>query len=77
MDFGWKKECIMSEKKKVPIVEDLFTWPSEDPRLIISKCKKCSAASFPKAPFCPNPDCEKSKDHVEAAHLSKRGTLYS
>jgi len=67
----------MSEKKKVPIVEGLFAWPSDDPRLIISKCKKCGAVSFPKEPFCPNPDCDKSRDHIEVAHLNKKGKLFS
>ncbi|MDH5781630.1 MAG: Zn-ribbon domain-containing OB-fold protein [Dehalococcoidia bacterium] len=67
----------MSSKKKVAIIEGLFTWPSDDPRLIISRCKKCGSASFPKAPFCPNPDCEKSRDNIEVVELSKRGKLYS
>lgn len=67
----------MSDKKKVPIVEGLLTWPSDDPRLIVSRCKKCGAVLFPKAPFCPNPDCEKSRDNIEVVELSKKGRLYS
>lgn len=67
----------MTNKKRVPVIEGLFTWPSDDPRLIISRCKKCGGASFPRAPFCPNPDCEKSRDNVEVVELSKRGKLYS
>jgi len=64
-------------KNRVPIIEGLFTWPSDDPRIIASRCKKCGAVSFPKRPFCPNPDCKKVREDVEQIELSKRGTLYS
>lgn len=67
----------MATKKRVPVVEGLINWPSEDTRLIVSKCKKCGAISFPKAPFCQNPDCEKVRENVEQIELSKRGKLYS
>ena len=67
----------MTTKSKVPRVEGLFTWPSDDPRIIASRCKKCGTVSFPKAPFCQNPDCEKVRDNVEVIELSKEGTLYS
>lgn len=66
-----------AEKKKVPIVEGLFTWPSDDPRLIGSRCKKCGTVTFPKAVYCPNPDCEKSAESMEEFLLSKRGKLWS
>ncbi len=65
------------EKEKVPIVGGLFSWPSDDPRLIASRCKKCGVVTFPKAPFCPNPDCEKVKENVEEITLSKRGRIWS
>jgi len=58
-------------------IEGLFTWPSDDPRIIASRCKKCGTVSFPKAPFCQNPDCEKVRENVEVIELSKEGTLYS
>lgn len=32
---------------------------------------------FPKAPFCPNPDCEKGKENIKEVLLSKRGKLWS
>lgn len=64
-------------KKKVPIVEGLFTWPSDDPRLIASRCKKCGTLAFPKAPFCSNPDCEKVRENIEEILLSKRGKIWS
>ncbi len=67
----------MTTKKEVPIVKGLFTWPSEDTRIIAGRCKKCGTVSFPKAPFCHNPDCEKVRENVERVELSKGGKLYS
>ena len=67
----------MTNKKKVPIVEGLFTWPSDDPRIIASRCKKCGAVAFPKAPFCPNPDCARVREDMEEIQLSKKGTLWT
>ena len=65
------------EKKKVAIIEGLFTWPSDDPRIIASRCKKCGTVAFPKAPFCNNPDCEKVRENIKEIQLSKRGKLYN
>lgn len=36
-----------------PIAERLFTWPSEAPALIGSRCADCSAITFPVANGCP------------------------
>ncbi len=66
-----------TSKKKVPIIEGLFTWPSDDPRLIASRCKKCGTLGFPKAPFCSNPDCEKEKENIEEILLSNKGKIWS
>ncbi len=67
----------MTTENKVPVIEGLFTWPSEEPRIIASRCKKCGTVAFPKLPFCNNPDCEKVRENVELIELSKEGTLYS
>ena len=56
----------MADKEKKPMVEGLFTWPSDEPRLIASRCKKCGTVAFPKFPICNNPDCDK------APKMSKR-----
>lgn len=64
-------------KKKVPIIEGLFTWPSDKPQLIASKCKKCGTVMFPKAAFCSNPVCEKKRENVEVVQLSNTGTLWT
>jgi uncharacterized protein len=63
--------------KQIPLVEGLFQWPSEDPRLIASKCKKCGSVAFPRAFYCTNPDCEKVKENVEEILLSKQGKLWT
>lgn len=67
----------MPKKNKVPLVEGLFTWPSDKPRLIASRCKKCGALAFPKSPYCNNPDCEKNTENVEVIELSNRAKLYT
>ena len=64
-------------KNKVPPVEGLFTWPSDQPKLIASRCKKCGALAFPKAPYCTNPDCEKEPENVEVIELSNIAKLYT
>jgi uncharacterized OB-fold protein len=67
----------MPAKKQVPIIEGLFTWPSDKPQLIASRCKKCGTVTFPKAAFCANPDCEKVRENVEVIKLSNRGTIWT
>lgn len=64
-------------KKQVPIIEGLFTWPSDKPQLVASKCKKCGAYFFPKVPYCGNPDCTKDKANMEVTPLSNRGKMYT
>ena len=64
-------------KKQVPIIEGLFTWPSDKPQLIASRCTKCGTVTFPKAAFCANPDCEKKRENVEVVNLSNTGTLWT
>ena len=39
--------------EKVPIEEGLFTWPSDDPKLIGSLCLDCGAIVFPAQSGCP------------------------
>jgi len=68
---------VSSSKKKVPIIEGLFTWPSDKPQLIASRCKKCGTVSFPKAAFCASPSCVKIRGNAEIIHLSNSGTLWT
>jgi uncharacterized protein len=67
----------MAAKKQVPIIEGLFTWPSDKPQLIASRCKKCGTVTFPKAAFCANPNCQKARENVEQVKLSNRGKLWT
>ena len=39
--------------RQLPIQEGLYTWPSERPQLIASRCKACGEVTFPKQDSCP------------------------
>jgi uncharacterized OB-fold protein len=56
-----------------PIAEGLFTFPSDDPHLIGSRCLDCGQLAFPKQGACMN--C--SSVDVEAVELDNRGTLWT
>lgn len=60
-------------QQQVPIQEGLFTWPSDDPRLIGSKCKNCGRVSFPSQKSCSA--C--TMEDMENISLEKKGTLWS
>ncbi|WP_007508125.1 Zn-ribbon domain-containing OB-fold protein [Pseudofrankia saprophytica] len=55
------------------VAEGLFDWPSDEPRLIGSKCQVCGLIAFPAYPNCPK--CG-SLDVAET-RLSTRGTLWT
>lgn len=57
----------------IPFAEGLFTWPSDQPRLIGSRCPKCGATTFPVQAFCPG--CP--SDTMEEVLLESRGTLWT
>ncbi|MBW2367567.1 MAG: OB-fold domain-containing protein [Deltaproteobacteria bacterium] len=62
--------------QQAPIIDGLFTWPSESPRLIAGRCKTCKNVFFPlDGPVEHHPDCE--NHDVEKITLSDKGTLYS
>ena len=58
---------------QVPIAEGLFTWPSNDPRLLGSKCNNCGVVTFPAQNSCPA--C--SGVDTENIELERRGTLWT
>ncbi|MBI4284337.1 MAG: Zn-ribbon domain-containing OB-fold protein, partial [Chloroflexi bacterium] len=64
-----------AEKKQVPVMEGIFTWPSADPRLIGSRCRKCGTVFFPASFRCMDPACR--GEEVEKVELSKKGKLWS
>jgi uncharacterized OB-fold protein len=63
----------MSAAEQIPIAPGLFTWPSNDPRLLGSKCGNCGIVIFPAQQSCPA--C--SGQNVEQIELERRGTLWT
>jgi uncharacterized OB-fold protein len=60
-------------KRRIPVQEGLFTWPSDAPQLIASRCNACGDVTFPRQQSCP--DC--SSDDVAETLLSRRGTVWT
>ncbi len=56
-----------------PIAEGLFTWASDGPRLLGSRCRACAATTFPKQSACPR--CT-GRD-MEERLLDPIGTLWT
>ena len=66
----------MTAKTRVPAVEGWFTFDTDEPALLGTKCTSCGTFSFPRETFsCKNPDClGRTFDEVE---LSRTGTIWS
>ena len=58
---------------KVPIAEGLFTWPSDNPALLASRCRQCGIATFPAAESCMACSCQE----VSIEELPHKGTLWT
>ena len=58
---------------RLPVAEGVFTWPSEHPALIGSRCLQCGNHMFPVQSGCPR--C--SGDRTETVELKRRGTLWT
>jgi len=56
-----------------PLADGLFTWPSDHPQLIGSRCTACGATTFPRQASCPR--CA-GADMAERP-LPRRGTLWT
>lgn len=56
-----------------PIAEGLFSWPSESPQLLGSRCRSCGRTEFPVKTSCPA--C--SSSDVEEQLLPGKGTLWT
>lgn len=56
-----------------PVAEGLFTWPSDQPQLIGSRCRACGVLTFPAQHSC---GACTSVD-VEEQLLGRTGTLYT
>jgi len=65
-----------TSRKQVPAIEGWFTFPSDEPHLIGTRCKSCGDYFFPPSLICRNPNCTKKTD-LEKVQLSRRGKLWS
>ncbi len=58
---------------QVPVAEGLFTWPSDDPQLIGSRCTDCGIVTFPTQDSCPRCASTSMEEHL----LARRGRLWA
>ncbi len=64
---------MASVADQVPIAEGLFTWPSNDPRLLGSRCQSCGVVTFPAQGGCPA-CCGEATETIE---IERRGKLWT
>jgi len=55
------------------VAEGIFTWPSDDPQLIGSRCTECGIVTFPSQASCPR--C--ASTGMEKHRLPRRGRLWA
>lgn len=58
---------------RVPVAEGVFTWPSDEPRLIGSRCVACGIVTFPGQDACPRCPSTRMEEH----RLPRRGRLWA
>jgi uncharacterized protein len=58
---------------QVPVTEELFTWPSNEPQLIGTYFPESGVTVFPQAKACPRT----ASQNGERVLLPRRGTLWS
>jgi uncharacterized protein len=58
---------------RVPVAERLFTWPSEQPQLIGSRCGACGIVTFPSQDSCPRCASTDMREQL----LERRGRLWA
>jgi uncharacterized OB-fold protein len=63
----------MSGTRQVPVAEGLFTWPSDEPRLIGAQCAGCGLVRFPAGSACERCGGTQAAERL----LSGRGTLWT
>ena len=52
------------KRSRIPIAEGLYTWPSDEPQLIASRCKACGEVAFPAQSGCATIDQRLHGNHV-------------
>jgi uncharacterized OB-fold protein len=63
----------VATKQQIPVDPDLFTWPSDEPALLGSRCAGCGVMTFPAQADCPR--CN-GRD-MRSAEFARRGTLWT
>jgi uncharacterized protein len=58
---------------RVPVAEGVFTWPSDEPQLVGSRCTRCSIVTFPSQGSCPQCPSTDMDEHL----LPRRGRLWA
>ena len=58
---------------RLPVAEGIFTWPSDDPQLIGSRCADCGIVTFPRQDSCPRCASTAMNEHL----LARRGRLWA
>jgi uncharacterized OB-fold protein len=64
---------VTAPSTSVPLAEGLFTWPSDDPRLLGSRCEECGTFTFPIHSGCPR--C--SSERMGTVELGARGSVWT
>jgi uncharacterized OB-fold protein len=58
---------------RIPVATGIFTWPSDEPRLIGSRCGACASVAFPAQDACPRCGATGMAEH----RLARRGRLWA
>ena len=58
---------------QVPFAPEVFTWPSDEPRLIGGRCADCGSITFPRPPSCARCGSTSVDEHL----LPRAGTLWT
>jgi uncharacterized OB-fold protein len=66
---------LPSKSKNIAVIEGLFSWPSDNPQLIGTRCTSCDSYYFPRKKSCNNPACTEKK--IQDVLLSTEGKLWS
>jgi uncharacterized OB-fold protein len=64
---------VPTTARQRPIADGVFTWPSDEPRLLASRCGDCGVVTFPAQAGCPR--C--GSEAMARTELSNRGTLWT
>ncbi len=59
--------------ERVPVAEGIFTWPSDDPQLVGSRCGACGLVTFPAQDSCARCGGTEMVEHP----LPRRGRLWA